>query len=146
MRCVSPWYRTGWLGVKHQLTYLPNTTAPTELCSGSCSLLLSCWLFHRGCYNQTVQLDCSLTLSELLTGGNWHVFIMQCPDSFEFLTRWVWLFLWVFHCWENFGISRLKNVRWQIAILEPFDDVHGGMSARIMYSLGNSVLLLEYYY
>ena len=23
MKCVSPWYnRTGWLGVKHQLTYL----------------------------------------------------------------------------------------------------------------------------
>ena len=26
MRCVSPWYnRTGWLGLKHQLTYLPVT-------------------------------------------------------------------------------------------------------------------------
>ena len=26
MRCVSPWYnRTGWLGVKHQLTYVFTT-------------------------------------------------------------------------------------------------------------------------
>ena len=28
MRCVSPWYnRTGWLDVKHQLTYLLLDTA-----------------------------------------------------------------------------------------------------------------------
>ena len=32
MRCVSPWYnRTGWLGVKHQLTYLLTPLSITEI-------------------------------------------------------------------------------------------------------------------
>ena len=42
-RCVSPWYnRTGWLGVKHQLTYLPwsGVCVPAGMCVHSCTSVL----------------------------------------------------------------------------------------------------------
>ena len=101
MWCVSPWYnRTGWLGVKHQLTYLPMLAS--FLCGEfllhvlSWLLFLSrefpshipCWLhFYLGSFSYTSRAGfismrgVSLTHPKLAT-FLWGEFLLHIPCCF----------------------------------------------------------------
>ena len=74
MRCVSPWYNcTGWLGVKHQLTYLLIGFFYLALggAGTSCKWLVVCECISRRLSSWIVSLAYHMCVRKLAPGDPW---------------------------------------------------------------------------